>query len=224
MAIDFSRWKISILLACLCAAAIWNLNAQVNGQNHLLRYVTDYWQAWHGSDDQGLISAPGAKNLSDDKSLHLAELLRNNEKFELQEISQFRATIERPIFQATRRPPESVGEVAIGTVDRPKLMLIGIVITAENRTAILRREQPSRDGNLPSVLHLNVGDLYNGWKLAEINGEVARFEYGEEQFLLELEFEKPPKPAPKKSRRRAIKPAPVENDKANKPAKASAQD
>lgn len=224
MAIDFTRWRFSIILACLCAAAIWNLNAQMRGENHLLRYVADYWQAWYGANDQGPISTTNTKNSGDNKSAHLAKLLLSKEKFETQEISQYKATIERPVFQATRRPPESVAEVAANTVDKPQLVLIGIVISGENRTAILRRDQPARDGKSPPVLRLNVGDLYNNWKLAEINGETARFENGDDQFLMELEFEKPPKLAPKRTRRRTTKPVPAEDNKAKKPAKTTVQE
>ena len=108
--------------------------------------------------------------------------------FEMPPLEAFSIVAERPLFSPTRRPPE--GEVAAAAPRQMlDLTLIGVVLTAEERLAIVT---PAGQGN---AVRLGVGDSIQGWTLVAVEPERATFERDGEEETLFLAFQTAPTPA-----------------------------
>lgn len=81
-------------------------------------------------------------------------------------LETFRATVERPLFTATRAPPqvrpaqEAGGELILG-----RYRLTGVMIAKENTTVLLR---PATGGK---VIRLGRGQELDGWKVVSITAD-----------------------------------------------------
>ncbi len=107
----------------------------------------------------------------------------------------FSAILERPIFSPTRRPPPE-GTATIESAD-PELdvTLVGIIISAEERIALVKPKDGSR------FVRLSEGDSLQGWILESIEPDRITFQRGEIEEHFELSYEEPP-PVQKPPRRR----------------------
>lgn len=119
------------------------------------------------------------------------------EDFQLPALGSYDSIAERPLFVAGRRPPseepeEVVEETPVAvSLSPPGLSLLGVLITPEGSMALVRTQKP------PEVKRLRVGDLVDGWQLAEIDPGRIVMSQGEqkEDFLLRV-YKYPAEPPP----------------------------
>lgn len=111
-------------------------------------------------------------------------------------LESMKATVERPLFNATRRPaPSPVAEAAKPTIQRGQFLLTGTMITEQGAVAYLK--EASGTGKARSV---KKGDTVNGMLVAEVKSDRIKLTLGDESEDLELKVAKGPKttlqPAP----------------------------
>ena len=81
-------------------------------------------------------------------------------------LDSFRATLQRPLFSATRQPPvarpapDTTGELILG-----RYRLTGVMIARDRTTVLLR---PATGGK---VIRLNQGQELDGWKVVSITAD-----------------------------------------------------
>ena len=98
-------------------------------------------------------------------------------------------TVERPLFNATRRPaPVAVAEAPKPTIQRGQFTLTGTMITDQAAIAFLR--EAAGTGKARSV---RKGDSINGMIVAEVAPDRVRLTMGDESEELELKVAKGPK-------------------------------
>lgn len=89
----------------------------------------------------------------------------------LASIETFSATVERPIFEPSRRAPEVPEPIATPAPVPPfDLALKGIIFSPGTKLAVV---SPAAGGK---PIWLAEGDEYRGWKLAEITAKEAAFQ------------------------------------------------
>ncbi len=124
---------------------------------------------------------------------------------ELPPIDVFSETVARPLFMATRRPPEpeeveSVAETVAG-IERNLFNLLGVVISEDERVALVTRR---RGGDF---LRLVVGQRIDGWLVVTIKPDSMTLSRDDETEVLKLTDA----PRPKRKKRRTKKqPEPAE--------------
>jgi general secretion pathway protein N len=80
------------------------------------------------------------------------------------------ATRDFPLFSPSRQPlkkPEMQVQAPVVAVERispPKVDLVGVIIRGDGGVALFA------DNTTKSLLRLNVGESYNGWKLVSVVG------------------------------------------------------
>ncbi len=122
---------------------------------------------------------------------------------ELPRIDEFAETVARPLFMATRRPPEPEEEVVAPETgaQRNLFNLLGVVISADERVALVTRR---RGGDF---LRLVVGQRIDGWLVVAIEPDSLTLSSGDETEVLELTDASRPK---RKKKRAAQQPEPAE--------------
>jgi len=104
-------------------------------------------------------------------------------------VAAMATTVERPLFNATRRPaPVAVAEAPKPTIQRGQFTLTGTMITDQSAVAFLK--EAAGAGKARTV---RKGDSINGMKVAEIAPDRVRFTLGDESEDLELKVVKGPK-------------------------------
>jgi hypothetical protein len=101
-------------------------------------------------------------------------------------LDSLRQTVERPLFNASRVPkPTSVQQVEDRSGDEPEadpndITLLGIVVTNNDRTALLRWNKTNE------VLRLKIGENSTGWKLRQVQPTSVVIEKDELRLPLRL--------------------------------------
>ena len=117
--------------------------------------------------------------------------------YDMGPIDRFSATIERPLFVATRRPPgdEPMPTAAAPAVEPLDLILKGVIISGVGGIAIL--SEASGGGKLTMAQ----GKQYKGWTLAEILPERVIFRRGNQEQSLALLYDQAPAKKPSRKQR-----------------------
>ena len=83
-----------------------------------------------------------------------------------QSLEQLSATVDRPLFSPTRRPPApsvtSTPEQQAPAAPPPDLVLSGIVMDGESAHAVVRV------GAQKKIVYARIGDDISGWKVSQI--------------------------------------------------------
>jgi general secretion pathway protein N len=126
---------------------------------------------------------------------------------ELPRIDEFAETVARPLFMATRRPPEPEEEVveeAKTGAQRNLFNLLGIVISSDERVALVTRR---RGGEM---LRLVVGQYIDGWRVETIRSDRMTLSQGDETEVLKLTDAQRPKRRKKRAAKQQQEPAATE--------------
>lgn len=108
-------------------------------------------------------------------------------------LEDFSEILERPVFTASRRPPERREQA--GEPAQPLSVVIsGILITPESRMALM---SPVKD---QKARRLRVGDTIQGWRVVGIEQRRVIIRRGSVERVLDLRIEAPA-PEPDRSRR-----------------------
>lgn len=104
-------------------------------------------------------------------------------------LAQFEATVQRPLFSATRRPPEADAEEdgaeaaeAAGAETEPpppELRLVGVAIGGAARQALLRTPDEGEEW-------VREGDSVSGWQLESVGSDGVVLRAGDESRELSL--------------------------------------
>lgn len=112
-------------------------------------------------------------------------------------IDVYESIIQRPLFVMTRSAVvEEPGQVEQKNGKPPPLLLIGVVITPETKTALLSNTQSKE------VVTLKSEEIFNGWKLSEIEDHRVVFVRDSQSHELLLEVKDTEKPLTKSQPRR----------------------
>ena len=82
-------------------------------------------------------------------------------------LERLSATVDRPLFSPSRRPPGPVAqapEPPVPPAPPPHLVLSGIVMDGQSARAVVRV------GAERKILHAQIGDDIGGWKVSQIEG------------------------------------------------------
>ncbi len=99
-------------------------------------------------------------------------------------LNAYREITERPLFVEGRMPPKPAEKVAVKTAPRVlplKLKLEGVVITPQNRVAVIRDLTSNR------LLRVTEGMNQDDWKLTRVDTASATVERRGQRLTLELE-------------------------------------
>ena len=115
-----------------------------------------------------------------------------------------KATVERPLFNASRRPaPSAAGEGAKPAIQRGQFLLTGTMITDKGAVAFLK--EATGTGKARSV---KKGDSINGMLVAEVAPDRVKLTMGDESEDVELKVAKGPKTTMQPTAVAAAAPAP----------------
>ena len=104
-------------------------------------------------------------------------------------LDAMKSTVERPLFNASRRPaPPAVAEAAKPTIQRGQFVLTGTMITDKGAIAFLKETS----GNAKSR-SVKKGDSVNGMLVAEVAPDRVKLTLGDETEDVELKVAKGPK-------------------------------
>ncbi|MCZ6522534.1 MAG: hypothetical protein O7A68_01525 [Alphaproteobacteria bacterium] len=125
--------------------------------------------------------------------------LSDEPAFRMAPIERFSETVTRPLFMATRRPPEP-GAPAAAVPERatsalPPFEVSGIVISPRERLALLAR------GRSREVIRVSEGELIEGWVVRSILPDRVILEQNGTQQELKLEDKAPRVPDRRKRKR-----------------------
>ncbi len=124
---------------------------------------------------------------------------------ELPPIDSFAETVARPLFMATRRPPEpeevEVVVEPVASIERNLFNLLGVVISEDERVALVTRR---RGGDF---LRLVVGQHIDGWLVVAIKPDSMTLSRDDETEVLKLTDASRQK---RKKQRAKIQPEPAE--------------
>ena len=99
------------------------------------------------------------------------------------------ATVERPLFNATRKPaPPAIVEAPKATIQRGQFTLTGTLVTDKAAIAFLRET-----GGAGKARSVRKGESINGMTVAEVAPDRVRFTMGDDSEELELKVAKGPK-------------------------------
>ena len=122
-------------------------------------------------------------------------------EFTMTPLGDFEATVERPLFSASRRPPDAAPVAAAVVVVEPlELELRGVIGVANGQIAILA------DTTSGSTVTLGQGKQYRGWTLAEIHPDRVVFRRADQVQRFTLNYRVAPKikpPTGKRKRKRS---------------------
>jgi len=103
---------------------------------------------------------------------------------ELGSLAAYESIIERPLFTASRSNlPEETAEVEQVEQKLPDLLLIGVVMTPDSKSALLRNKKSNE------MLTINAGEKFMGWELNEIDQQKVVLQKESQRVELELESE-----------------------------------
>ena len=122
-------------------------------------------------------------------------------------IDNFAETVTRPLFMPTRRPPEpeeEVVEATAPTVGRNLFSLLGIVISADERIALVTRRRTGE------MLRLVVGQHIDGWRVETIRSDRITLRQGDETEVIKLTDAQRPKRRKKRAAQQQQEPAATE--------------
>ena len=115
------------------------------------------------------------------------------------ELEDLRITLDRPLFNASRRPEELVSETELPTqsqpetVDAPPLGLSAVIVDEQGRSALLEPVETR------VVQRVQEGENIAGWRLVEVREDAVVLAVGDNRAELALRvFDAPP---PKHARR-----------------------
>jgi hypothetical protein len=104
-------------------------------------------------------------------------------------VASMAATVERPLFNATRRPaPPAVADAAKSSIQRGQFTLTGTLVTDKTAIAFLRET-----GGAGKARSVRKGESINGMTVAEVTSDRVRFTMGDDAEELELKVAKGPK-------------------------------
>lgn len=114
------------------------------------------------------------------------------QSFELPELAHYQEIVERPLFQATRRPPvaeETLAPVPEAEPEDPdaEFTLIGVVVMPQGTVALLHNKETGK------VNRLKVGEAAEKWQLETVEPERVVLRKGErtQELLLERNKRQP---------------------------------
>lgn len=112
-------------------------------------------------------------------------------------IDIYESIIQRPLFVMTRsNTVEETTQVEQKNANPPPLLLIGVVITPETKTALLSNTKSKE------IITLKSEEVFKGWKLSEIGHNKVIFVKDNKNHELLLEVQDSPKPLTKSQPRR----------------------
>jgi len=101
---------------------------------------------------------------------------------ELGSLSAYQSIIERPLFTISRSNlTEETGEPEQVEQKLPDLLLIGVVITPETKSALLRNTKSNE------MVTVKAGEKFKGWDLSEIDQQSVVLQKDTQRIELELE-------------------------------------
>ena len=104
-------------------------------------------------------------------------------------LEAMKSTVDRPLFNATRRPaPTPVVEAAKPTIQRGQFQLTGTMITEQGAIAYLKEA-----GGAGKSRGVKKGDTINGMVVAEVTPDRVKLTLGDEAEDVELKVAKGPK-------------------------------
>ena len=121
-------------------------------------------------------------------------------EFAMTPLGDYDATVERPLFSASRRPPDAApaAAAAVVVVEQLELVLKGVIVASGGQIAILS------DTASGSTVTLGQGKQYRGWTLAEIQPERVVFRRAGQEQRFTLNYDVAPKiKPPTRKRKRA---------------------
>lgn len=184
------RLWVPTVLALICLALAFEVNAKLAGEPGLWPEVRKIYRAWRPGPavETGLVAAklPPTR----------VAPLPATPTFVMDPLANYEEIVVRPLFSPTRRPPsEEVVAAAAEAPESPlKLVLRGVIVTGERRIALFETE--NGDDEKP---RLTIGDSHEGWFLRAIEPDNVTFERDDEIRVLELAFDEP---APRQTRSR----------------------
>jgi general secretion pathway protein N len=115
--------------------------------------------------------------------------------FAMPPLGDFSETVARPLFLPSRRPlfAEGEGPQQAATVERNLFSLMGVIISADERMALVARRKTGE------VLRLIEGQQVDGWTVDAILPDHISLRHGNETD--ELVLRDAPRPEPKKEKR-----------------------
>ncbi len=123
-------------------------------------------------------------------------------EFAMAPLDDYEATVDRPLFSASRRPPDAAPAAAtVVVVEQLDLVLKGVIVASGGQIAILS------DRASGSTVTLGQGKQYRGWTLAEIQPERVVFRRAGQEQRFTLNYDVAPKiKPPTRKRKRASQP------------------
>ncbi len=128
--------------------------------------------------------------------------------FAMPPLESFSEIAARPLFSESRRPPSPAdepelepepGQAAAPVVRRGLFVLVGVVITARTRLAIVRQR------NAREAVRLVEGQQIEGWTVDSIQPNLVRLRQGAAVEEVRLDDSLAPPPAPQTRKRRTPK-------------------
>ncbi len=118
-------------------------------------------------------------------------------QFTMTPLGDFEATVERPLFSASRRPPDVAPVAAVVVEVEPlELELRGVIVARSGQIAILA------DTVSGAAVTLGQGKLYRGWTLAEIRPDRVVFRRAGQEQRFTLNYRAAPKLKPPSRKRK----------------------
>jgi hypothetical protein len=128
-------------------------------------------------------------------------VLPRSEELTLPPLDSYDLVGERPLFVEGRRPPaeepEEEEEPVVEETPPPELTLMGVYMTPEGATALVRNEETKE------VLRRRTGEDIAGWQVASIEADRLVVSQGENEEVLPLrDYTRPAPPPGKPARQR----------------------
>lgn len=182
------RWRKSIGLALLSGAAIAGLPSDVPAAtSSTLDIISNDRAGDNDSVDIGRVTPIARPNRATETARPLAS---GNPLWSIP-LSSLPATQERPIFSASRRPPQRAVAAPVQPVeappppatepDRPALALIGAVVGDGDAIAIFL------DRTNQKIVRLRQGETHSGWALSSVQGREVTLKKAERSETIALQ-------------------------------------
>ncbi len=100
-------------------------------------------------------------------------------------IEAFSETLARPLFHASRKPAPKLATATpeAPAADSPVLMLVGVVIVPEGRSALIRMP------NSAELVEVSVGERIEGWRLESIETDRIVLKSGKASAVYRIDAE-----------------------------------
>jgi hypothetical protein len=102
------------------------------------------------------------------------------EKFPIRRLNQYDEIVERPLFLASRRPPEEREEAPQSRTAEEELRLLGVLLAPQRIVALLQVDSSGK------TARLEVGEKANGWQLETISARSVSLRRGDRVKNLQL--------------------------------------